>query len=77
MLQMIEEAERFLTVEEARVALRCSRWKIFDLARENRLELRKFDRKILVTESSLKRLLREIASTPFNEPPQDDKEEDR
>lgn len=71
---MIEEAERFVTVEEARLALRCSRWKIFDLQKEGRLVLRKFDKKVLVTESSLKRLLREIASTPFNEP---DKEEDK
>jgi excisionase family DNA binding protein len=56
--------DELLTVNEAQEALRCSRRKIYLLAREGRLRLVKFDRHARITASSLQQLIREIASSP-------------
>lgn len=49
-----------LTVEQACRKLKCSRTKIYSLAREKRLELVKFDRGTRVTARSVRRLIRDI-----------------
>lgn len=59
-----KEADGVASIADAMARLGCSRWKIYALARESRLELVKFDSRTKVTERSLQRLLQEIHSKP-------------
>jgi hypothetical protein len=51
-----------LTLQEAMDVLRCGKTKIYELEKEGRLELVKFDRATRVTSVSLQRLLSELKS---------------
>jgi excisionase family DNA binding protein len=59
------------TIAEAAAALRCGRDKIYRLEKAGRLEFVKFDRRTLVTERSLQRLLDEIFTSPVLNQDQD------
>jgi excisionase family DNA binding protein len=49
-----------LTIDEAAAKLRVGRGKIYELGREKRLELVKFDRGRRVTARSVKKLIRDL-----------------
>lgn len=54
-----------LTIQQVQDTLQCSRRKIYQLAKANRLEMVKFDGATRVTERSLNDLLRSIAAKPW------------
>jgi hypothetical protein len=58
-------ADGLLTVEQTQAELGISRPKLYQLARQGRLDLRKFDRKTFITRDSIDRLWTEIKSTPW------------
>jgi len=60
-----DDGPTFITLNEAQEALRCGKTRIYELGEEGRLELRKFGRRTLVTERSVKQVLKDIENTPL------------
>ena len=53
------------SIEQARVALGCSRWKIYDLHKEGKLEMVKLGRHSRITDKSLRKLIKELPRRQF------------